>query len=186
MKTLLFLLVCLLNTTAYADSEWSESTINLDKPLDIKVYRNPNCQCCHKWISHLEHHGFNVTDQLTHNLDAVTDNLGVPHAMHSCHTAVIEGYVIEGHVPAADIMRLLTQKPTSPGSLFLKCQWVRPAWKWAPAKIILPLLGLPQTNNTAFLLPISLMKISITRPAQLRNNHGNPRCAEQVTVLGIL
>ena len=141
MKTLLFLLVCLLNTTAYADSEWSESTINLDKPLDIEVYRNPNCQCCHKWISHLEHHGFNVTDQLTHNLDAVKEKLGVPHAMHSCHTAVIEGYVIEGHVPAADIMRLLTQKPTITGLAVPQMPVGTPGMEMGPRKDNFAVIG---------------------------------------------
>ena len=141
MKTLLFLLVCLLNTTAYADSEWSESTINLDKPLDIKVYRNPNCQCCHKWISHLEHHGFNVTDQLTHNLDAVKEKLGVPHAMHSCPTAVIEGYVIEGHVPAADIMRLLTQTPTITGLAVPQMPVGTPGMEMGPRKDNFAVIG---------------------------------------------
>lgn len=136
---------------AYADSEWSESTISLDKPLEIEVYRNPDCQCCHKWIRHLEHHGFHVSDQLTHNLDAVKEKLGVPHAMHSCHTAIIEGYVIEGHVPASDIMRLLTQKPAITGLAVPQMPVGTPGMEMGPRKDNFAVIGFsPNQQYTVF------------------------------------
>ncbi|GLP99862.1 hypothetical protein GCM10007891_17160 [Methylophaga thalassica] len=115
MKNVLFIVFCLISLPVFADSEWAASDVQVDKPIDIKVYRNPDCQCCHKWMTYLEDHGFHVIDQPTHNLDAIKEKLGVPSAMHSCHTAVVDGYAIEGHVPAEDIMRLLTQKPDITG-----------------------------------------------------------------------
>ena len=78
---------------------------------DIKVYRNPTCNCCHKWTNHLEENKFNVIDLLTTNMDQVKEAVKLPKQMASCHTAIIEGYIIEGHVPANDIRRLLAEKP---------------------------------------------------------------------------
>ena len=82
--------------------------------LTLQVWKDPNCGCCKDWISHLEKNGFaaTVTDQ---GNNAVRAQLGMPQQFASCHTAVIEGYVIEGHVPAADIQRLLKDKPKALG-----------------------------------------------------------------------
>ena len=82
--------------------------------LTLQVWKDPNCGCCKDWISHLEKNGFaaTVTDQ---GNNAVRAQLGMPQKFASCHTAVIEGYVIEGHVPAADIQRLLKDKPQALG-----------------------------------------------------------------------
>ena len=82
--------------------------------LTLQVWKDPNCGCCKDWISHLEKNGFaaTVTDQ---GNNAVRAQLGMPQKFGSCHTAVIEGYVIEGHVPAADIQRLLKDKPQALG-----------------------------------------------------------------------
>jgi len=82
---------------------------------DIKVYRSPTCQCCHKWINHLEDNKFNVIDMLTNNMASVKDAVHLPKSMTSCHTAIIDGYIIEGHVPANDIRRLLAEKPEIAG-----------------------------------------------------------------------
>lgn len=76
---------------------------------EIKVYRNPQCQCCHKWISHLEKNQFNVLDMLTSNMASIKEAVHLPKKMSSCHTAIVRGYIIEGHVPAADIRRLLDE-----------------------------------------------------------------------------
>ncbi len=134
MKNIFFLFLCWLSLPVYAESEWSSSTISLDHPIDITVYRNPDCQCCHKWISHLENNGFHVIDKLTHNLDAVKEKLGVPSAMHSCHTALVDDYVIEGHVPANDIMRLLTQKPAITGLAVPQMPVGTPGMEMGPRK----------------------------------------------------
>ena len=82
--------------------------------LTLQVWKDSNCGCCKDWISHLEKNGFaaTVTDQ---GNNAVRAQLGMPQKFASCHTAVIEGYVIEGHVPAADIQRLLKDKPQALG-----------------------------------------------------------------------
>lgn len=134
MKNILFVLFCLIALPAFADSEWAASDVHLDKPLDITVYRDPGCQCCHKWITYLENHGFHVVDKPTHNLDAVKEKLGVPSAMHSCHTAVVDGYVIEGHVPANDILRLITQKPDVTGIAVPQMPVGTPGMEMGPRK----------------------------------------------------
>tara|TARA_R110002050_G_scaffold9504_2_gene33462 strand:- start:36215 stop:36730 length:516 start_codon:yes stop_codon:yes gene_type:complete len=106
MKIYLFLLIQLLILSACTDKTNNE---------EIKVYRDPNCQCCHKWINHLEENKFNVLDILTTDMTSIKESVQLPKKMASCHTAIIEGYVIEGHVPAADIRRLLAEKPDIAG-----------------------------------------------------------------------
>lgn len=94
-----------------AESEWDSIEQALQNPTQITVNRSPDCQCCHKWIEHLETHGFDVIDRVTHNLEAVEARSKVPSALRSCHTAVVDSYLIEGHVPAGDIKQLLQHKP---------------------------------------------------------------------------
>ncbi len=81
------------------------------KPLEIEVYRSPTCGCCSKWIDHLKEKQFIVKDYVVDDVQIVKDKYGVPKNMASCHTALINGYVVEGHVPAKDILRLLKNKP---------------------------------------------------------------------------
>ncbi|MGR9088423.1 MAG: DUF411 domain-containing protein [Gammaproteobacteria bacterium] len=83
--------------------------------VDITVYRSPSCGCCGKWIEHLEKNNFKVEDILTEDMQAIKDKYGVPSEMASCHTALVNGYVIEGHVPASDIDELLKNKPKVAG-----------------------------------------------------------------------
>jgi len=82
---------------------------------EIHVYKDPNCGCCSAWIAHLEADGFAVASEDRSDMAAVKDRLEVPRSMRSCHTAVIGDYVIEGHVPAADIRRLLAVRPDALG-----------------------------------------------------------------------
>lgn len=84
-------------------------------PVEVIVYKSPTCGCCSKWVDHMTASGFKVIAHDTSNMQAVKTTLGVPDAMASCHTAVVNGYVIEGHVPAADIQRLLREKPNVKG-----------------------------------------------------------------------
>ncbi len=81
----------------------------------IEVYKSPYCGCCEKWVSHLEQNGFNVISQDQENMEEIKSKLGIPHQLQSCHTGVINGYFIEGHVPAHDIKKLLTEKPDIKG-----------------------------------------------------------------------
>ncbi|MFN3581390.1 MAG: DUF411 domain-containing protein [Pseudomonas sp.] len=75
-------------------------------PLNIDVYRDANCGCCTAWIEHLEENGFSVTDHVETDMQQVKQHLGVPRNLSSCHTGVIDGRFVEGHVPAADILKM--------------------------------------------------------------------------------
>ncbi len=82
--------------------------------IPAKVWKSPTCGCCNDWIAHLEANGFAVTAFNEGNSDA-RQRLGMPVRFGSCHTAEIEGYAIEGHVPAREIHRLLDEKPQAVG-----------------------------------------------------------------------
>lgn len=79
----------------------------------IQVWKTPTCGCCSAWVEHLTAAGFEVaaTNVDQYALDQVKDRLGVPDLLRSCHTALIGDYVVEGHVPAADIELLMNFKP---------------------------------------------------------------------------
>ncbi|ARS47669.1 DUF411 domain-containing protein [Ectopseudomonas hydrolytica] len=74
--------------------------------LTIDVHRDANCGCCKAWIDHLQDNGFTVNDHVEADMSAVKQRLGVPPRLASCHTGVIDGKFVEGHVPAADILKL--------------------------------------------------------------------------------
>jgi hypothetical protein len=84
------------------------------QPTRAEVWKGPTCGCCGDWIKHLEANGFEVKVQATGNAD-IRNKLGMPTQYGSCHTALIEGYAIEGHVPAREIRRLLREKPKAVG-----------------------------------------------------------------------
>ncbi|HSM81767.1 MAG TPA: DUF411 domain-containing protein [Nodosilinea sp.] len=77
----------------------------------ITVYRSPSCRCCGAWVEHMQAAGFEVQDVVTDAMAAIKAQYGVPEALASCHTALVEGYVVEGHVPATDVQRLLSERP---------------------------------------------------------------------------
>lgn len=81
----------------------------------IEVFRSPDCSCCHRWIEHLRESGFKVRDNERNDLATIKQQLGVPRQLASCHTAKVDDYVIEGHVPAADIRQLLKERPAVSG-----------------------------------------------------------------------
>ena len=80
----------------------------------MRVYKSPSCGCCTEWVKHLRADGFIVAVEETGN-NAARARLGIPPALASCHTAEIGGYAIEGHVPAADVRRLLAARPKARG-----------------------------------------------------------------------
>ncbi len=82
---------------------------------EVVVYKTPTCGCCSKWIAHLRAAGFSVRATDLEDLSAIRRDWKVPRNLASCHTAKVGGYVIEGHVPAADIRRLLEQRPRIDG-----------------------------------------------------------------------
>lgn len=81
----------------------------------VTVFKDPNCGCCTEWVAHLRRHGMTVTTRDTNDLDGIKSTARVPASLHSCHTAFVAGYVVEGHVPASDIARLLETKPRVAG-----------------------------------------------------------------------
>ncbi len=81
----------------------------------ITVYKSPTCGCCTKWIKHLEQNGFDVQAYNSKSMSAVKQQIGVKPQYQSCHTATVNGYFLEGHVPANDIKRLLNEKPEAVG-----------------------------------------------------------------------
>jgi hypothetical protein len=92
----------------------SPSDASAKKPV-ITVYKDPSCGCCKNWIAHLIKHGYRVDAKDSPNMTEIKRTLGVPTGLTACHTAMVNGYLIEGHVPAADIDRLLAQKPKVAG-----------------------------------------------------------------------
>jgi len=82
---------------------------------EVVVYKNPNCGCCTKWSEHMKKNGFKLTEKSVDNLSEIKDGLKVPTDKRSCHTAVIDGYVFEGHIPASSIKKFLNEKNDAVG-----------------------------------------------------------------------
>ncbi len=82
---------------------------------DLVVYKSPSCGCCGDWVNHMEKNGFTTEVHNNPDMSPIKEKMGVPSNLQSCHTAVIGGYVIEGHVPADVIARLLKEKPNIKG-----------------------------------------------------------------------
>ncbi|AZT85557.1 DUF411 domain-containing protein [Marinobacter sp. NP-4(2019)] len=81
----------------------------------IHVYKSPSCGCCSDWVDHLEDNGFDIEVTETNDLNQIKIDAGLTPALASCHTAFIGDYVIEGHVPANDIQRLIADAPKAKG-----------------------------------------------------------------------
>ena len=81
----------------------------------IEVYKSASCGCCEGWVKHLREQGFAVRAHDVGNPGAYREKFGIPGDLGSCHTGLVQGYAIEGHVPAADIRRLLAQRPKARG-----------------------------------------------------------------------
>lgn len=96
--------------TAQAAAPATAPTVNAGG-VKMVVYKTPTCGCCRAWVDHVKAAGFDVQVVDTANVQPIKDEHGVPGHLGSCHTAVVDGLVIEGHVPAEDIVRLLREKP---------------------------------------------------------------------------
>ena len=81
----------------------------------ITVFKTPTCGCCGIWVNHLKANGFQVIVKEVESTEEYQAKYGVPERLRSCHTAILNGYTIEGHVPASDIQRLLKEKPKAKG-----------------------------------------------------------------------
>lgn len=100
----------LLVLLASAGSAWAQAALP-----EVEVYKSPYCGCCEEWVKHMRHNGFRVNTHDANDVPAARQQLGMPNELGSCHTAKVGGYVVEGHVPAADIRRLLKEKPKAVG-----------------------------------------------------------------------
>ena len=92
----------------------SQSTAEPALPL-VKVTKNASCGCCKIWVNRLREAGFQVEVNDVDNLNSVKQRVGLPYGMGSCHTAEVDGYFVEGHVPVEDIKRLLRERPKAKG-----------------------------------------------------------------------
>ena len=93
-------------------SVWDKETEpNYSGTTEMTVYRSPNCGCCGVWVDHAQKHGFKIEDIKTEEMEAIKQQHNVPAELASCHTTIIDGYVMEGHIPADDIKRFLAEKP---------------------------------------------------------------------------
>ncbi|MAJ60138.1 MAG: hypothetical protein CBC48_09180 [bacterium TMED88] len=111
-STVLWLLGGVEGTPASADPDPSSGGFQAEQ---IHVFKTPTCGCCVQWVEHLKAAGFDVKTTDLPDLTALKRSNGVPRAMAACHTALVGGYVIEGHVPASDIRRLLEDRPRLAG-----------------------------------------------------------------------
>ena len=94
---------------------WSRLSAMTHGPTSITIYKSSTCGCCTKWVDHIRASGFSPAVHDEEEMDKLKDKLGVPANVRSCHTAQVEGYLIEGHVPASDIRRLLADRPKTAG-----------------------------------------------------------------------
>ena len=99
-------------TTAPDASATSSSAASAPRMI---VHKTPTCGCCGLWVEHMQRAGLQVEVRDTDDLQSVKARLGVPYGKGSCHTAEVDGYLIEGHVPADDIRRLLAERPNARG-----------------------------------------------------------------------
>ena len=98
-----------------ASAQAAKTTAAAAAPTPIEVYKTPTCGCCGKWVEHMKAQGFAPTVHDLPDLSAVRAKHGVPAHLQSCHTALVSGYLVEGHVPADVIRQLLKEKPKVAG-----------------------------------------------------------------------
>jgi hypothetical protein len=107
-------LIALGLVAAWADTVWMAAQSASAKP-QLTVYKSDTCGCCAKWVEYMQANGFDVKAVDVPDIDKVKAERGVPNAAASCHTAVVNGYVVEGHVPADLVKRMLKEKPAIVG-----------------------------------------------------------------------
>ncbi len=112
--TTLFIMACSKEDQAKSQKATTTSSLHL------VVYKSPTCNCCTDWEQHMRNAGFDVESIVTNNVTQIKVENDIPLELQSCHTAFIDGYIIEGHVPAKDVIRLLKERPdikglTAPG-----------------------------------------------------------------------
>ncbi|MDD5036332.1 MAG: DUF411 domain-containing protein [Methylococcaceae bacterium] len=115
LKKTFLLLTIVMQSACAENSAWDKPTAALAEPTGMTVYRSPSCGCCGQWVTHMQKQGFTIKEIQSEQMDAIKQKLGVPKALQSCHTASVKGYTVEGHVPAADVKKLLLTQPKATG-----------------------------------------------------------------------
>jgi hypothetical protein len=152
MKTPCVITAALLSMStalAAAPGAWDQPNEALSKPAEITVYRSPSCGCCGKWLEHMKRQGFKVKDVMDDDMDAIKQKLGVPTELKSCHTGVIEGHLIEGHVPAQDVKKLLKTKPALLGLAVPGMPVGTPGMDMGPRKDPFAVLGFTKDGRSS-------------------------------------
>ncbi|WP_087109773.1 DUF411 domain-containing protein [Parendozoicomonas haliclonae] len=93
---------------------FSSATLAQDLPV-VEVFKSASCGCCGKWVDHLKENGFEVVAKNVDNVNIYKQQAKLPYGLGSCHTAFVNGYALEGHVPASDVLKLLAEKPAIKG-----------------------------------------------------------------------
>ncbi len=116
LKTILALALALLLSACESNTDTPvEAPPQSSQPMHLVVYQNPQCGCCSLWVDHMKEHGFTAEMIEEPDFMARLERAGLRPELSSCHTALVDGYVIEGHVPADDVKRLLSERPVAHG-----------------------------------------------------------------------
>lgn len=121
------------------------------KPADITVYRSPTCGCCGKWLEQMKQQGFLVKDLQQADMDSIKDRLNVPVELRSCHTAIANGLVFEGHVPAADVRKLLEGRSDLAGIAVPGMPVGSPGMEMGPRRDSFSVIGFGKNGKTTVL-----------------------------------
>lgn len=127
------------------------STQTMAETIKGTNYQSPYCGCCKEWVKHMKDNGFDLDIVYEENLTPVKIKLGLQPQLASCHTAEIEGYTFEGHIPASDIKRFLDKKPKRMiGLQYQECRWDLLVWSTAIRKMPMMLLLLIKMEKPWF------------------------------------
>jgi hypothetical protein len=113
----------------------------------VEVWKNPSCGCCGSWAQHMRKAGFTVNVTAADDMDAIRNAKGVPSELQSCHTAVVDGYIVEGHVPASDVKKLLAERPTAKGLAIPGMPQSAPGMDQPGERYTVVLFGTPTGNR---------------------------------------
>jgi hypothetical protein len=131
-----------------ASSLLARSTASAASLPAVEMWKNPSCGCCSAWAEHMRKAGFTVTVTGVEDMDSIRRAKGVPNDLQSCHTAVVDGYVVEGHVPAADIKKLLAERPSAKGLAAPGMPQSAPGMDKPGEPYTVTLFGTPAGNRT--------------------------------------
>ncbi len=117
--------------------------------LKLTVYHDPNCGCCGEWMAHMQDNGFAVESMTQSGINEIKQKLGVPQQVWSCHTALVEGYVVEGHVPADDVKRLVSGKPDVVGIAVPGMPLGSPGMEYGEQRMAFDVVSFDEAGETA-------------------------------------